>query len=211
MRRPLRKTLLALGLLGALAGLCAGAAALWRTRYRPGRFVTVADGVLYRSRQPCGTQWRVLKRRGIRTVVNLRSPLSDPEAFRLEQEACRRAGARFVSIPVGLVPSSKQVRRFLRTVRAGPPVLVHCEHGRSRAGQMSGAYRIIEQGWSAEEAFAEWERLGGSRDQRYEPTRELFRKVQRLRPAWRQLLAGPEPPTTRRRPPPSRPTQPATR
>ena len=211
MRRPSRKTLLVLGALGALAGLCAGAGALWRIRCYPGRLVTVVDRVLYRSRQPCGTQWRVLRRRGIRTVVNLRSPLSDPEAFRREQEACRRAGARFVSIPVGYVPSSRQVRQFLRTVRTGPPVLVHCEHGRSRAGQMSGAYRIIEQGWSADEAFAEWERLGGSRDERYEPTRELFRKLQRLRRQWLSRLAGPEEATTRRRGPGSGPSRPATR
>ena len=38
---------------------------------------------------------------------------------------------------------------------ANQPVLIHCEHGRSRTGVIIAAYRILAQGWTYEQALGE--------------------------------------------------------
>jgi protein tyrosine/serine phosphatase len=35
------------------------------------------------------------------------------------------------------------------------PFLIHCNHGSDRTGLMAAMYRILEQGWSREDALAE--------------------------------------------------------
>jgi len=121
-----------------------------------GRFYVVKEGVLYRCRQPEGLQWTILKRYGIKTVVNLRFEEEDPKAFAEEKDACAKAGAKFVNIPVGgIPPSEEKVRAFLRQVGTSAPVLVHCAHGRNRTSSMAAAYRVVFEGWDAQKALAE--------------------------------------------------------
>ena len=40
------------------------------------------------------------------------------------------------------------------------PVLVHCQHGADRTGTMCAMYRIIHEGWSADDAIDEMENGG---------------------------------------------------
>ena len=40
------------------------------------------------------------------------------------------------------------------------PLLVHCQHGADRTGTMCAMYRIVKQGWSADEAIKELEEGG---------------------------------------------------
>jgi protein tyrosine/serine phosphatase len=49
------------------------------------------------------------------------------------------------------------VVRFLNIVNnpANQPVLLHCKHGSDRTGMMTAIYRIVEQGWSKQDAIAE--------------------------------------------------------
>jgi protein tyrosine/serine phosphatase len=47
-----------------------------------------------------------------------------------------------------------EVMRWLRQTENGP-FLIHCQHGADRTGLMSAMYRILEQGWSPEEAMKE--------------------------------------------------------
>ena len=51
----------------------------------------------------------------------------------------------------------EDVAQFLKIVRnpANQPVLLHCKHGSDRTGMMVAIYRIVEQGWSKEDAIAE--------------------------------------------------------
>jgi len=35
------------------------------------------------------------------------------------------------------------------------PFLIHCQHGADRTGLMTAMYRILEQGWSPEDALQE--------------------------------------------------------
>jgi len=44
--------------------------------------------------------------------------------------------------------------RMLRNADKGP-FLIHCQHGADRTGLMSAMYRMLEQGWKAEDALAE--------------------------------------------------------
>ena len=39
--------------------------------------------------------------------------------------------------------------------KAKKPILIHCKHGADRTGVMCAMYRIIEQGWSKQEALDE--------------------------------------------------------
>ena len=122
------------------------------------RYGVVAEGKLYRSRQPHGLQYPVLlHRQNFKRIINLRSYVEDPESFTEEQKVCKHEGIDFVNIPVSAeVPSILQVERFLHSVDTSPgSVLVHCAHGRNRAGMMSAAYRVARQGVPVEQAFRE--------------------------------------------------------
>lgn len=151
------------------------------------RFGVVAGDKLYRCRQPRGDDWRLLEEYDIHTVVNLRPPGEDPADFAAEQRACSRAGARLVNIPMSRpTPTGVQLRRFLRVVRkTDGAVLVHCEHGRDRAGVMVACYRIAEQGWTLRKAAAEMMRYRG----RPTSPREWSRRVDYLREVYADSLA----------------------
>jgi tyrosine-protein phosphatase SIW14 len=45
-------------------------------------------------------------------------------------------------------------------ILAPKPILVHCKHGSDRTGCILAAYRIVQDGWSKEEAMKEF-REGG--------------------------------------------------
>lgn len=137
---------------GALVIFC-----VYRTAF-VGTYRQVESGRLYRSRQPKWLQYSALFHgRGIRRVINLRSPDEDLDAFRLEKSICRREGVEFINMPMTAQgPTKSQAERFLQLVDTSPgAVLVHCEHGRNRTGMMSAIYRIARQGVSVEQAFRE--------------------------------------------------------
>ena len=54
-------------------------------------------------------------------------------------------------------PSADVVAQFLKIVTdpANQPVYVHCMGGRHRTGVMTAAYRMTQQGWTADQAFSE--------------------------------------------------------
>jgi protein tyrosine/serine phosphatase len=47
-----------------------------------------------------------------------------------------------------------KVLKIIRKKENGP-FLIHCQHGADRTGLMSAMYRIVEQGWSKDEAIKE--------------------------------------------------------
>jgi protein tyrosine/serine phosphatase len=44
--------------------------------------------------------------------------------------------------------------RMLKKAENGP-FLIHCQHGADRTGLMSAMYRVLEQGWTPEDALTE--------------------------------------------------------
>jgi tyrosine-protein phosphatase SIW14 len=113
----------------------------------------VAPG-LYRGGQPSadGVAW--LKSLGVKSVINLRHYHGDTEKRRVES-----AGLRYerIKLESSDAPEPEQVARFLELVRDPSlrPLYVHCLHGVDRTGAMMAVYRMEEQGWSNQDAFAE--------------------------------------------------------
>ncbi len=122
---------------------------------RPDKLETVVPGKLYRSEQPKGMAFAVMQDLGIKRVISVRGYNNDPQMLAEEIEACTRAGVDFVHISItDQVPPKPSVKQFMEAVRTAPgPVLVHCEHGRSRTGMMLAAYRVLAEGWTVEDAI----------------------------------------------------------
>ena len=106
---------------------------------------------LYRSEQPTALGMQNLEQLGIRTVINLR-------AFNDDRDEMRGTALRAVHVPVHTWHLETEdivaVMRELRHPENGP-FLIHCQHGADRTGLMSAMYRMLEQGWSADDALAE--------------------------------------------------------
>ncbi len=84
-------------------------------------------------------------------MVNLRE-------FHSDRELLARTGLQYVEIPCNsLHPERDDVLKFLKIVEdpKNQPVFVHCQRGADRTGLMVAAYRILDQGWTNDEALAE--------------------------------------------------------
>jgi protein tyrosine/serine phosphatase len=106
---------------------------------------------LYRSEQPTALGFRNLEKLGIRTVINLRAFNSDDDEVRGTSLRTERVKILTWNIDDNHVVD---VMRMLRHPENGP-YLIHCQHGADRTGLMSAMYRILEQGWSVDDALAE--------------------------------------------------------
>jgi tyrosine-protein phosphatase SIW14 len=113
-------------------------------------FAQVAPG-LYRGAQPTAEGFAALKKMGVKTVIDLRSMHSD-------RDKLKGLGLRYAEIPCfAWHPEDEDVARFLKLVAdpANQPIFVHCAQGADRTGYMVAAYRMVEQGWSADDARQE--------------------------------------------------------
>lgn len=159
MTGPKRRTAAVTGVVLAVA---AGALGYhFRQRCLP-RFAAVRPGVLYRSGQPRGPGLLWLRLRGIRTLVNLRSPGSDGMAE--EERFARRYGLAYHNFCIGHTAGTVRVAadQFLRIMEdeRNWPVLVHCSRGKERSGVLAAVFRIECEHWRRSEALAEMYRRG---------------------------------------------------
>ena len=97
---------------------------------------------LARSNQPWPHQLSAWKRRGVRTVVNLRGGF-DAGFYALETDTCAALGLKMVNFTITSrdVPSRDQIRAakaLFETMEY--PALIHCKSGADRAGMMSALY-----------------------------------------------------------------------
>ena len=106
---------------------------------------------LYRSAQPSAQGMKNLKKKGIETVINLRS-------FHSDRDEIGKTGLGYEHIYMkAWHPERKEAVRFLQ-IATNPkriPVLVHCLHGSDRTGAMCALYRIAVQGWTKDAAIRE--------------------------------------------------------
>ncbi len=106
---------------------------------------------LYRSAQPTKQGMKNLKKMGIKTIINIRAFHSDADEMTgtglLDEE---------LSVKTWHI-EDEDVIRVLRIIRQkeNGPFLIHCQHGADRSGIMIAMYRIVEQGWSKDEAIRE--------------------------------------------------------
>lgn len=122
-------------------------------------------GGLYRTNQPSPKRLTYYQRKyGIKTVINLRGENEQLGWYRLEQQACKLLGLKFISIQIysrGLVDAQqlKEIRRIIQSVEL--PALVHCKSGADRAGFFSVLYRHYRLGEPIEAALSELGSLYG--------------------------------------------------
>ena len=108
---------------------------------------------LYRGHQPSEEGFENLAKMGINIDVDLRLSHKGSERKRVTA-----LGMEYVSIPwFCMRPKDGAFAKFLQLVRDNPDkkIFVHCRVGDDRVGMNIAAYRMAEQGWSAEEARKE--------------------------------------------------------
>jgi protein tyrosine/serine phosphatase len=115
------------------------------------------DDQLVRANQPSPHQLAFWKKRGIRTIINLRGGF-DGSFYAIEKDACERLGLTLVDFTVTSrdAPSRDQVLgaiEMFNTIEY--PALMHCKSGADRAGVMSVLYRLLHKGEPLEAAMSE--------------------------------------------------------
>jgi protein tyrosine phosphatase (PTP) superfamily phosphohydrolase (DUF442 family) len=119
------------------------------------RFRAVDDS-LCTSGQPTVAQLKDIAAAGFTTIINL--ALHDDPRYALPDEAgtVRALGMRYVHIPVPFAaPAMSHLLAFFAAMKVhqGEKLWVHCA-ANIRVSAFLGLYRVIEQGWSREPAFA---------------------------------------------------------
>ena len=106
---------------------------------------------LYRSEQPTSLGMKNLEKLGIRTVINLRYFNDDEDE--VEGTSLRTERTKILTWRIG-DKHVIEVMNMLRKTENGP-FLIHCQHGADRTGLMTAMYRILEQGWTPDDALKE--------------------------------------------------------
>ena len=111
---------------------------------------------LYRCAQPTAAGLRELEKLGLRTVINLRDNHDDID---------EAAGTHLRLLRIEMTAWSVEEERVARVLallreKEHGPFLLHCQHGADRTGLVIALYRMVEQGWSREDALREM-REGG--------------------------------------------------
>jgi protein tyrosine/serine phosphatase len=131
-------------------------------------FCVVTPGVLWRGERPNHADATWLVERRVGTVVDLQVILNDHTAF--DEVALSPDFAHSVDYfhlpdfePLHIVNWSlldSHVAQFLAIISEAPkPVYVHCLDGIDRTNALVGAYRVLIEGASREEAIAEMARF----------------------------------------------------
>jgi protein tyrosine/serine phosphatase len=116
--------------------------------------------VLWRGGQPTLEGYRSLELAGVRTVISLRGDHDDYDDF------AQLGGAplkfKYLRIPMDSWQPDKArvvlLMTVLESVLKDPqrtPVFVHCAAGKDRTGYALAAYRMVFEGWTANDAIEE--------------------------------------------------------
>lgn len=122
-------------------------------------FHAIEEGRAYRCAQlyPDTLEW-VVKRHGVRTVINLRGPNPQTDWWPAEKQRCEKLGVKLVDIPLSafrLPPPDKLLELFDAIKNSPEPVLFHCRAGADRTGMAAAIWRMMQRGDSESAAAAE--------------------------------------------------------
>jgi tyrosine-protein phosphatase SIW14 len=109
----------------------------------------------FRGAQPKGRDYADLAAVGVKAIIDL----TDDDGQASEPAMARNAGIKSFKIPMSghVPPTREQLAQFMSIVNdpANQPVYVHCVGGKHRTGVMTAAYRMLNEGWNASQAFSE--------------------------------------------------------
>ena len=110
-----------------------------------------------RCNQPWPFQLKAWKRRGVRTVINLRGGLKN-SSYALEKDACERLGLTLVNLDANSreVPKRKTVleaRDLFESIEY--PAVMHCKSGADRAGAIAVLYAHFRLGQPIRQAMSQ--------------------------------------------------------
>ncbi|HXG12935.1 MAG TPA: tyrosine-protein phosphatase [Gemmataceae bacterium] len=110
-------------------------------------FHAVVPGQVYRCAQPSGDELeRLIRRYGVRTVINLRGCCPPLPWYLDECRATHRCNVaqEDVTLSAGRLPSIHEVRRLVDVLdRSEYPVLIHCRRGADRTGLAAVAALLL--------------------------------------------------------------------
>ena len=155
-----RMTVLAMSVVIAVFLLAGGVRLYTSEPPSPPRFSEVVPGKIYRSGQPTAEELQVLfKSIGLKAIVNLRGEQecrTNKECLE-EAEFARENGVRLIVIGFGNPPTRENARDVLKALddERNYPLLIHCEHGKERAGTAIAIYRMERMGWTSGQAAME--------------------------------------------------------
>ena len=115
-------------------------------------FGVVEEGKIFRSGQMRPYQLdRLIRKYGLRTVINTREMEAPARWMESESEVCRRNGVEMVRISMpgdgrGTYEQYDQALHVLQETNR-LPALIHCARGTHRTGAIVAAYRVRVQGW----------------------------------------------------------------
>ena len=137
----------------ALNRVASGRPVEWATPVElPGvaNFYKVTD-YLYRSEQPTQEGMKNLEGLGIKTIINLRPLYTDADEIK-----GTRLRVEELSVKVWHIEDADVIRvlRIIRN-RENGPFLIHCTYGADRVGVMIAMFRVVELGWTKDEAIQE--------------------------------------------------------
>jgi len=113
---------------------------------------TVTPGRLIRANHPTpGTLARLVRRHGIRTVINLRGSCGNGSDA-LSREAAARLGLTLVDLAMrsgGAPPRDTLLALIAALHAAAEPILVYCKSGADRSGFAAGVFSLLQGGTAA--------------------------------------------------------------
>lgn len=125
-------------------------------QYLPVNFRKV-DNNYYRSGKINKCDYPVLRKIGVKTIIDLRMNLFD--SAKNEKIAANNNEINYFSIPMNAIipPTDEQINEFFSIINNTNylPVLVHCTHGQDRTGIMTALYRLKNNHWTYDKAYKE--------------------------------------------------------
>jgi protein tyrosine phosphatase (PTP) superfamily phosphohydrolase (DUF442 family) len=122
------------------------------------------DPYLYRGGTPTEDGLKVLKKMGIKTVVDLRKPSAEAQA---ESHEVKALGMHYINLPISRgVPEIPYQEKFFHLVEDAEKkpntgaVFVHCQYGCDRTGYMVSMWRVQHDHWTSYDAMQEMLKYG---------------------------------------------------
>ena len=127
-------------------------------------FLRLSDK-LYSGGMPKAEQMRAAAERGVEVVINL-APHTVRDALSGEEELVRSLGMHYHNIPVNwATPTKDGLDRFMEIMdhNKDRTIFVHCQ-ANFRATAFIALYRILRQGWKAEDAMDDMHQIWDEED-----------------------------------------------